>query len=586
MERFNPTMQSTSDSPNPIIASAPPVYTQPPSTPILLFDNNLQEYWLNCRFEDKSIAQEAGLSWNPVSKRWRCSDDFTALALRHYADAATEARLAAIVPVLQAQVEASQQAVSDINPPAPLGYQYLPYQKAGIGYAIQKEGTLIADEMGLGKTIQAIGLINLMVAQKRAEAPNSRLILSVLIVVPASLKLNWIKELSRWLDKRITYSAPEKSSTILSNVVVIHYDMLAKVVSRYKERLWDVIIADEVHYIKNTSTIRYKLFSQLKGKKRVGLTGTPVVNRVPELFPLINWLDPATFPSQMAFLRRYQATTPQGKPIKNSGKNLEELNLKLRSTIMIRRTKNQVLKELPPKRRQIIEFPLSLLKDSSRVAALLEQEKQEFQNRAALLEPIREAMNRALQANNTEEHQKALQAFRSQTFQILGQIATIRKETALAKIPVIIPFLEECIISSGKVVCFAHHHEVIDRIHDNFGKRAVRFDGRMSMRDRDESVTSFQENPNIDLAIVSIRAGGLGITLTASSHCVFSELDWVPGVVKQAEDRLHRIGQLSSVLVQHTILENSLDLKIAKDLIEKQEAIDKITGDNICERIG
>jgi superfamily II DNA/RNA helicase len=142
----------------------------------------------------------------------------------------------------------------------------------------------------------------------------------------------------------------------------------------------------------------------------------------------------------------------------------------------------------------------------------------------------------------------------------------------LAKLPYVIEHVKEI---EGKVVIFAHHKSVVSKLKEALGNEAVLLVGDTKQSDRQVAVDEFQNNPNIKYFIGSIIAAGVGITLTASSNVVFAELDWVPGNITQAEDRCHRFGTLKNVLVQHLVLEGSLDAKMAKTLIKKQEVIDK-----------
>jgi SNF2 family DNA or RNA helicase len=153
-------------------------------------------------------------------------------------------------------------------------------------------------------------------------------------------------------------------------------------------------------------------------------------------------------------------------------------------------------------------------------------------------------------------------------------MARIRHETALAKVPHAIKFIEESLESSSKIVVFAHHKDVISQLKDAF-PGCVSITGDTKMEDRQAAVDRFQNDDKCRVFFGNIKAAGVGLTLTAAAHVIFVELDWVPGNMSQAEDRCHRIGQKGSVLVQHIVLSDSMDATIAKRLIQKQEIIDK-----------
>jgi SWI/SNF-related matrix-associated actin-dependent regulator 1 of chromatin subfamily A len=157
----------------------------------------------------------------------------------------------------------------------------------------------------------------------------------------------------------------------------------------------------------------------------------------------------------------------------------------------------------------------------------------------------------------------------------IGEISVTRKRIALAKVKFAVEHIKELLNEQEKVVVFAHHHEVIDALEEEFKEIAVRIDGRVSLDERQRAVDRFQTDVSCRVFIGGIQAAGVGLTLTAASTVVFVELDWVPGNISQAEDRCHRIGQKESVLVQHLILEGSLDERVVGVLIGKQEIIDK-----------
>jgi ribosomal protein S14 len=163
-------------------------------------------------------------------------------------------------------------------------------------------------------------------------------------------------------------------------------------------------------------------------------------------------------------------------------------------------------------------------------------------------------------------------------------IAKLRHDTALAKVPAVIETLKDA-VEQGKVVCFAHHRDVVAAIAEAFGPVAVTLTGDTSMAARQAAVDRFQNDPTCLLFVGNIRAAGVGLTLTASSHVVFAELDWTPANVTQAEDRCHRIGQHDSVLVQHLVLEGSLDATMARMLVSKQIVLDAALDNPLAAQI-
>jgi superfamily II DNA/RNA helicase len=185
-------------------------------------------------------------------------------------------------------------------------------------------------------------------------------------------------------------------------------------------------------------------------------------------------------------------------------------------------------------------------------------------------------------SDDPADYEAAVTALRDGARAAFTEISKLRHETAVAKIPSVIDFLHACLDDDGgKIVLFAHHHDVVNAIAQEFGISSVVLTGETGQTDRQAAVDRFQSDPDCKLFIGSITAAGLGITLTASSHVIFAELDWVPGNITQAEDRMHRIGQTNSVLVQHLVLDGSLDAQMARTLIEKQQVIDKALNDRV-----
>ena len=406
---------------------------------------------------------------------------------------------------------------------------------------------LLADEMGLGKTIQAIGLIN--------ACPD---ILTVLIVCPASLKNNWKRELERWLTVPMEIAVVSASTDVLpkANVLIVNYDLLHRFI-------WapvDLLVLDEAHYCKNPLARRTKKALALRADRKLFMTGTAILSRPIEVYPLVKALDPKNWPSRHAFGMRYCAGFMGDWGADFSGaSHLDELHDRLRTTIMLRRQKAEVLKDLPAKTRQIIELPADsrVLLREKRIRGVLET--------AALLST----------STNAEYAQrvKALSRAKQEAFE---NLAVVRHETALAKVPQVIDFVTEVLESTTKVVLFAHHRDVIENLAVGLSAfQPVVLTGNTPINERQKLVDKFQNDPTCRLFIGNIQAAGVGITLTAASHVIFAELDWVPGNMSQAEDRCHRIGQRDSVLVQHLVLEGSLDASIARALVDKQAVLDQ-----------
>ncbi|MEO2237248.1 MAG: DEAD/DEAH box helicase, partial [Candidatus Poseidoniia archaeon] len=388
---------------------------------------------------------------------------------------------------------ASRASGAAVGAPSPDGYEYLPYQRAAIAFGMSHPSVLIADEMGPGKTIEALGIINTDPKVKR-----------VLIVCPASLKLNWARECERWLVDRGTVGIAGKTFPEDADVVIINYDILGKWKSKLR-KTFDVLVADECHYVKNKEAKRSKALYGVKAKRKLFLTGTPILNRPVELWTIVSSLAPEEFDHFWTFAKRYC------KPVKNrfgweftGATNLDELHERLRSTIMVRRTKAQVLPDLPPKRRQVIELA------SDHIAGLIAVEAEAWKEHQTRLKELR-----ALTRSGGEPNEKQLEQMRAGINAAFGDLAKLRQATALAKVPLVVEYMKSVLEDAGKLVVFAHHRAVVAELAEPFGDAAVTLTGSDSTESRQASVDRFQEDPTCTIFIGSITAAGFGLTLTA-----------------------------------------------------------------------
>lgn len=458
-------------------------------------------------------------------------------------------------------VEASKAADADIVIPTPEGLDFYPFQKAGIAYMKSRKGILLADQMGLGKTPQSLGFINM------------HGIKNVIIVCPKSLVLNWKKEAERWLtDKTITIGIVTKQFPD-TDIVILNYDVLKKWKDDIASRNWELSILDEAHYIKNGKSQRSKLAKAIDSKYKIRITGTPIVNRPIELYNIIEDLSPE-FNSFWSFAKRYCGATKTRYGWDMTGAtNLSELQERLRASIMVRRLKEDVLKELPAKMRQVVEITADgktskqIKKESSRYAEI-EEKKAELRKKVQM---AKMGTKEKYDAAVTELEEFGQAAF--------TEIAKLRHETALLKVFSVCDMVKDVLSENEdkKVIVAALHQDVIMEYVTQMSEyNPVYIHGGVTSNDkRQQAVDTFQNDKNCRVFVASIQAAGTGITLTASDWVVFSELDWVPGNMSQMEDRAHRIGQTSQVLVQHLVLENSIDSMLAKTLVSKQNIIDK-----------
>jgi SNF2 family DNA or RNA helicase len=346
-----------------------------------------------------------------------------------------------------------------------------------------------------------------------------------------------------------------------------------------------LLILDEAHYLKNPSALRTRavLGAKENGKhpsapplpasRRIFMTGTPIINRPLDLWPMLEamgtkmnyrqygkrYCGGVLKPIQWSKARKVNGKYIPARPVKfawdyTGASNLEELGNALRKHCMIRRLKKDVLKELPAKVRQVIEIDAP------------------HGESATLRNAVSRMFNSLTEANsNTGELIKI--AFE--------ELSKARLELARHKLPHILTFLKDVLLEEEeKVVVFAHHREIIDAICADLYKSGipcVKFDGGMNDRDKDASVQLFQHGLH-RVFVGQIIAAGTGITLTAASTVLFAELDWVPGNVIQAEDRCHRIGQESTVRAFHIVMKDSADGRMVRALVTKQNTIEGVMG--------
>jgi len=442
-----------------------------------------------------------------------------------------------LAEILQA-IEKSQRVHADFEVPG-LKKTLYPFQKAGVLYLIEKGRVLLADEMGLGKTIQAIAAV---VYQKAFPC---------LVICPASLKYNWQREVFQATDCSC-YVVNGKNGVREADFVIINYDLLNK----YKDILhrvpFQALIVDESHYIKNPRAQRTKAVLELaqtirsRNGKIYLLTGTPILNRPVELLPQLKALGvlEKIAKKEWDYLKRYCGAYQDRYGWHFDGaSHVQELQEKLRAACMIRREKKDVLSELPEKVRNV---------------QYLKVHDTEY-------EELEKKFERETDINKK-----------------LGYISRLYTAAGKAKIPDAIEWVENFFENypGKKLVVFAYHVEVQNGIYEELrrkGYKVVKLTSEMSSEARHEAVRRFQEDPAVQIIVVSLRAGGEGITLTAADTVLFVEPYWVPAILTQAEDRLHRISQRSTVMVYYLLATNTIDMAVWSVASEKEQIFAELT---------
>ena len=451
------------------------------------------------------------------------------------------------------------------------------FQKDVIKFGIERKGRiLLADEMGVGKTVQAIGIALMY----KEEWP-------VLIICPSSLKFVWRDEILKWIpdinDDKINIQIFKSSKDYFKcgvKIYIMSYDLTVKLEDKITEKNFKFIIADEAHYMKSPDAKRTKcLMPIIKRSKRVILiTGTPILAKPVELYPLLTMLRPDLFHNFKEFGNRYCDPKRNFFGMDWTGSsNPKELNYILRH-IMIRRLKKEVMNQLPPKKRQKVEIQTDPKVIKQIQAINLSSEK--------IIEKINELNNSQINPNpanyvNTEKPE-------NDNENLLNLFNKVYNLSAEAKISGVKEYIHYLIDNKCKFLIFAHHMKMLDGIEEEVKKLKVdyiRIDGKVKLEKRQEYVYKYQHDETCLVAILSITACYTGITLTAASTVVFSELHMTPAVMIQAEDRAHRIGQEHECVNIHYLYgPDTIDEVLFRMLNQKQNIFSN-TLDNMVKNM-
>lgn len=420
------------------------------------------------------------------------------------------------------------------------------YQKEGVEHVVRHfDGrALIADDMGLGKTLQAIALSKYY-GYKR-----------VLVICPAYLRYNWKAEFDKWLGIKEVCLVKTGKDELKGYPVIISYELAVKKKALLMDYGFDMVICDESHYMKNHKTKRTRGLAPLirSIKKALLLTGTPALNRPSELFSQANMIRRDFFPKFKQYAERYcdRKMSPLGYWDDSGSSNPHEVHWLAKKTVMIRRLKRDVLKDLPQKHRSQLHLNMDA-RDTYEMIPLFEEWKQ---------------LNKDIP--KMPPCSKEVQAADFRRKCIISELFGL---TAEAKCNAMQMLVKDTIQTGNQFLVFCYHKNLMNAIEQACDGKAMRIDGDTATELRHQYVKEFQEG-KYQVAVLSMLAAGTGITLTAASHVIFAELYWVPGVLMQSEDRVHRIGQQHPCHIQYVICENTLDPYIYKSIQWKLDTID------------
>ena len=424
------------------------------------------------------------------------------------------------------------------------------HQKIAIEKLLANDKFILADDMGLGKTTSAV-IASLETGAKK-----------VLIVCPASLKINWQREIANYSDRKVLIVEGRKWGSTF-DFYIINYDIIKNYHSTDKSEDSDdykllvnagfeLAIVDEAHYISNNTAQRTRLLNDVLEKipKVWLLTGTPMTSRPINYFNLLKIVDSPLTLNWQSYVRRYcagyQFRVGNRKVWNTSGaSNLDELRERTKSYVL-RRMKTDIL-DLPEKIVTPIFVDLS--------SKMYDEEMDDF-----------------TRISNDNKDKETISV-------TLNRLMKVRQLISYEKIPYTCEIIDRCLEQGKKVIVLTNFTMTLDMLHEKYKKNSVTLDGRMSKDKRQENVDRFQNEDKIKVFIGNIKAAGVGITLTAAEVVIMNDLSFVPADHSQGEDRAYRYGQKNSVLVYYPIFENTIEKIIYNILQKKKGVIDQVMGD-------
>jgi SNF2 family DNA or RNA helicase len=424
------------------------------------------------------------------------------------------------------------------------------HQKIAVTKLVSNEKYILADDMGLGKTSSAIMAAIACKAEK------------ILIICPASLKLNWKREIEYYSDCEV--GIVDGKNWADGKYVIINYDILKNFHIIPKNRDdhstilkagFDLVIIDEAHYVSNGKAQRTKLVNNLTGK--IGrlwlLSGTPMTSRPMNYYNLLKLVGSRVADNWVRYVRRYC----DGKQIFRGYRkiwltygatNLDELRDK---------TKNKVLRRL---KEDVLDLPDKIITPIHMELKSKEYEKE----MGEYLDWKRVNKDKGLSIQ-------------------LSKLMKVRQIIAKEKVKETEQFIEQCLQQDKKVIVFTNFTEPLMDLHTKYKNKSVILNGSMKKDDRQESVDRFQNDDSIKIFIGNVKAAGVGITLTAAEVVIFNDLSFVPSDMSQCEDRAFRIGQDKKVSCIYPIYDNTIERTIYNIVNRKKQVIDTVMGDNIKE---
>lgn len=430
--------------------------------------------------------------------------------------------------------------------------ELLPYQLDGIAFAAGACRAILADDMGLGKTIQGIGTA----AYLKQEA-NIR---KVLVICPASLKAQWQNEIERFSDlsaQQILGAAAERPAQYANNAffTICNYEQVMRDILSIEACPWDLIILDEGQRIKNWEAKTSRVIKGLRSPFALVLTGTPMENRIDELYSVVDFIDDRRLGPAYRFFNQHRSVNEDGRV--TAIENLDQLRQRV-APILLRRTREAVLGELPPRTTQIVRIPAT--EEQADLHAAHAQTVASITRKNYLTEMDFIRLQRALlmcrmAADSTRLVDKQAPGHSSKLAKLKELIEQLTAEP------------------SRKVVLFSEWTQMLDLIEEQLaeaGAGFVRLDGKVPQKKRQQLVQTFQKNPDCRFIIMT-NAGSTGLNLQAADTVINVDLPWNPAVLEQRIARAHRMGQKRPVHVYILVTEDTLEERLLDTLSAKKE---------------
>lgn len=432
----------------------------------------------------------------------------------------------------------------------------LPFQVAGVRYACLAPRAFFADERGLGKTAQALATIDTLEAYP------------ALIICPAPLQLNWVREAQRWLPEGKTISALHGAFEAVPSVdvLVVHYELLARHHQLLSERGFESIVADESHYLRNRDAQRTRAAVAIAAtvpSLRLCLSATPSPSQPLELAAQLEFLGilDQEFDGFWPFVSRYCAPKDDGEGMRFGAARMDELAQRLRSTCYVRRERSAVLAQLPEKSRAVHCLELD---DRAAYAAVEEQARDTLR---LLASEQREAEARAGgQGQRDDERTRDEERRRAR----LACVQTVLHECGRQKTASIARWVANFLSHGEPLVVFAQHRDVMNALLESF-PLAVSITRADTPAQRDLAVRSFQTG-KAQLIVCSMHAAGMGVSLTRAAHVAFAEIGWSAAAHDQAEARIHRIGQEQAATAWYLVGDETID-GLVLDVINRKRVM-------------